>query len=100
MNEHDEHEIAMRSPERLILEIPTGHPGHRPFAAIREALRGFKEAEARFVPDLDRVLAGEALAADDVARILQELDQLTAASHHCLQCLAPVTGALADVMLP
>lgn len=100
MTERQEHEAEMREPERLILELPQGHMGRRPFAAIRESLRGFRDAEDRFRPDLDRILAGEPATAEDAARILQELDQLTAAAHHCFQCLAPVTAAMADVMLP
>lgn len=58
MNEHEEHRAAMQEPERFTLELPPGHVGRRPFAAAREALRGVREAEDRFRPDLDRILAG------------------------------------------
>lgn len=100
MTEREEHEAAMREPERFTLELPPGHVGRRPFAAAKEALRGVREAEDRFRPDLERILAGEELTADEVARVLQEVAALGAAVHHCLQCVDPIHMALNEIMTP
>lgn len=100
MNEHEEHRDAMQEPERFTLELPPGHVGRRPFAAAREALRGVREAEDRFRPDLDRILAGDSLTAEEVARVLQEVAALGAAIHHCLHCVGPIHVALVEVMTP
>lgn len=98
MNEREEHQADMKLPEKMLLELPPGHPGRRPFTALDSALRGVKEAEAAARPWLEQILAGTPMTAEDVGEILQRTAALGAAVHHCLDCAAPLHAALLDTM--
>lgn len=100
MHERDEHEKAMATPETFRLELPQGHPGHRPFAALLIALDSVKVILAEAEPDLLKVRAGDALDVNAVAMLLSRLNLLGASLHEALHGTRVLHAALHEVMHP
>lgn len=100
MLEHDEHEKAMASPEAFRLELPQGHPGHRPFSALLIALGSVEVILAETKPDLLKVRAGESLAVDAVSLLLSRLNLLGASLEEALHGTRVLHAALHEVMHP
>lgn len=100
MNEREEHESHMKTPETFHLELPPGHPGLRPFSAL---LAGIGETQRILVdlePTLRRIRNNEALGVDEVAVLMVQINALGANSIHILSCLQPLQAGLHDCFTP